>query len=84
MNKGYSIANEFYQAFSKSDAAGMNVHYAEEATFSDPIFAEISEFELRGMLEMLCIRAKYFRLSYQTIFYFFVGPLRHSGLPDLS
>ncbi|MEY2986573.1 MAG: hypothetical protein RJB13_94 [Pseudomonadota bacterium] len=67
MNLGYSIANSFYHAFSKSDSAGMNVHYAEGATFSDPIFMELSEFEVRGMWEMLCSSAKDFRLSYQIV-----------------
>lgn len=48
----------FYQAFSTRNSDGMNVHYHEEATFSDPVFQNLDAQQVKAMWSMLCGRGK--------------------------
>jgi ketosteroid isomerase-like protein len=67
MTTGQALANSFYQAFAKRDSAAMNIHYAENACFSDPVFTNLSCREVHGMWEMLCFSAKDFNLTFEII-----------------
>jgi hypothetical protein len=58
------LANNFYQAFAKQDSAAMNVCYSESASFSDPVFTDLSTLEVQGMWEMLRASARDFSLKY--------------------
>jgi len=58
---------EFYAAFQRLDAQAMAQCYADTATFSDPVFANLHAAETRAMWAMLTKRAKNFELSYANI-----------------
>jgi ketosteroid isomerase-like protein len=60
------IAN-FYNAFQKLDAAGMNSNYADDIVFFDPVFGLLQSDEARAMWVMLCKNAKDFSLTYSKI-----------------
>lgn len=48
----------FYEAFSELDATAMANAYAPGATFSDPVFTQLSGSQIGAMWRMLCGRAK--------------------------
>ena len=52
------IITQFYQAFQNHDAEAMASMYHEEATFSDPVFQNLSAEQTRNMWRMLIERAK--------------------------
>ena len=47
----------FYTALGNLDAGGMGRCYAENATFSDPVFTRLDAVGVRAMWSMLCARA---------------------------
>lgn len=61
------IITQFYTAFSKLDAAGMNSCYSDDIVFSDPVFGLLRGDEARSMWEMLCRNAKDFSLTFSDI-----------------
>jgi ketosteroid isomerase-like protein len=67
MNANEQIMHRFYTAFSKLDYATMQDCYHEDAVFSDPAFGLLNGDEVRAMWEMLCKRAKDFKLQFSNI-----------------
>src|SRR5258708_7914602 len=67
MSKGAEIARTFYEAFARLDAKAMNACYADEATFSDPVFPGLGVRETKGMWEMLAGSAKNFSLTFEVL-----------------
>ena len=49
--------NKFYTAFQKKDYKTMQDCYANNATFSDPVFENLNAAEVRAMWQMLITRA---------------------------
>ena len=45
----------------------MNTCYSESASFSDPVFTDLSTREVQGMWEMLCASARDFSLKYEIV-----------------
>jgi ketosteroid isomerase-like protein len=56
---------KFYEAFKKADAETMAACYADHASFSDPVFPQLTSHEVRGMWRMLCGRSRDLKLDYQ-------------------
>lgn len=59
-----ALAERFYGAFQKRDGETMASLYATEATFSDPVFAELDSSEVKTMWKMLCQRGPDLQLDY--------------------
>lgn len=55
-NGNAQLIDRFYRAFAARDAAAMNDCYADDATFSDPVFPELNGREVRAMWSMFCER----------------------------
>lgn len=58
VTKNKEIVTNFYEAMTNADHGKMNSLYAEDATFSDPVFSGLSGGETRAMWTMLMTRAK--------------------------
>ena len=58
MHPNADLITRFYTSLSKLDGAGMAACYAKEATFSDPVFTNLSGQEPGKMWRMLCKRGK--------------------------
>jgi limonene-1,2-epoxide hydrolase len=51
------VVESFYKAFKNHDAKAMNQCYHEKATFSDPVFQNLTSDEVKSMWSMLIERA---------------------------
>lgn len=49
-----SPIHQLYSAFQRKDYAAMQACYADDATFSDPVFDRLNADQLRAMWEMFC------------------------------
>ena len=61
------LLERFYTAFAKRDAATMAACYADDATFSDPVFPDLDATHVRGMWRMLCERGADLQLEHSGI-----------------
>lgn len=52
------LIERFYAALGNGDAASMGRCYADDAIFSDPVFAMLDAEGVRAMWAMLCARAR--------------------------
>ena len=67
MSSNEELINNFYSAFQKLDAAGMNRNYSDDIVFFDPVFGLLKGDEVKYMWEMLCKAAQDFSLTYGNI-----------------
>jgi len=67
MNTAEQLITNFYTAFNRRDAAGMNACYSEDIVFFDPVFELLRGGQVRAMWEMLCHNAKDFSLTFGNI-----------------
>jgi ketosteroid isomerase-like protein len=67
MNTAEQLITNFYTAFNRRDAAGMNACYSEDIVFFDPVFELLRGNQVRAMWEMLCHNAKDFSLTFGNI-----------------
>lgn len=67
MHANEVMITRFYSAFQQKNAAEMNLCYAENIAFSDPVFGLLHGDEVRGMWEMLCKNGKDLQLSFGNI-----------------
>lgn len=51
------VVEHFYRCFAAHDGPGMASCYADDATFSDPVFKDLKGAEVGGMWKMLTSRA---------------------------
>lgn len=58
------LLDRFYSAFAKRDADTMAQCYADDATFSDPVFRDLDARKVRGMWRMLCERGADLKLEH--------------------
>jgi ketosteroid isomerase-like protein len=61
------IVKLFYTAFQKKDFMTMQSLYADNATFSDPVFQNLSASEVKGMWEMLLTSSTDLKLDFSNI-----------------
>lgn len=57
------VIQDFYAAFARRDAEGMAACYADDVSFSDPVFPALRGDEARAMWRMLCERGKDLRIE---------------------
>ncbi|MBL8682464.1 MAG: nuclear transport factor 2 family protein [Myxococcales bacterium] len=67
MHPNEQMIRDFYECFSKRDAAGMVKHYAPDVTFTDSAFVGLRGAEARGMWRMLCERGADLRVEYRDV-----------------
>ena len=58
MHSNAALITRFYTALSRLDGAAMAACYADNATFSDPVFVDLKGSEPGKMWRMLCTRGK--------------------------
>ncbi len=63
--KNQETVQKFYEAFKKADAETMASCYAPQASFSDPVFPQLTSPEVQGMWRMLCGRSSDLKIEYQ-------------------
>ncbi|MFO0755265.1 MAG: nuclear transport factor 2 family protein [Byssovorax sp.] len=57
MSNNAETIRKFYECFGKRDAEGMVALYADDVSFSDPVFPALKGDEAKAMWRMLCGRA---------------------------
>ena len=67
MSQARTLALRFYTAFAARDAEAMAACYADDATFSDPVFPELRGEAVRDMWRMLCARGKDLRVQHELL-----------------
>lgn len=66
-NEPETLATEFYEAFARRDSAVMAASYADDATFSDPVFPALDAGGVRAMWTMLLSRAKDLAVTHELL-----------------
>ncbi len=64
MNSNQELIAGFYQAFQNKDYKTMQDCYAEDATFNDEVFLNLTADEVRAMWEMLIKKGKDLQLVF--------------------
>lgn len=54
MHPNAELLDSFYTAFARRDHASMAASYADDATFTDPVFPNLEADEVRAMWRMFC------------------------------
>ena len=67
MNDNEKLIEHFYNSFARKDYKAMQECYADNATFSDAVFQDLSSAQVRAMWEMLITRGKDLELRFQNI-----------------
>lgn len=67
MKSNLQLIQAFYTAFQQKDYKIMQSCYAENAVFSDPVFASLKANEVRAMWEMFCKNGKDLSISINEI-----------------
>ncbi len=67
MHPNQQLIDRFYTAFNERDAETMARSYADDSTFEDPAFGELTADEARDMWRMLLGRATDLRAEYRDI-----------------
>jgi ketosteroid isomerase-like protein len=62
-----ALIDRFYTAFAARDHETMAACYADDATFSDPVFQDLQGEEVRAMWRMLCTRGADLELSHSDV-----------------
>lgn len=61
------LLNKFYTSFQQRDYESMNQCYHSEATFSDPVFQNLSAKQVKAMWQMLCEAGKDLTMDYELL-----------------
>jgi ketosteroid isomerase-like protein len=67
MNKNEQLILKFYTAFQNKDFKTMQDCYADDATFSDPVFPQLEARQVRAMWEMFCVKSRDLKIEYSNI-----------------
>lgn len=67
MHSNAELITRFYTSFQNKDHKGMQACYAEQASFSDPVFNSLNTEEVRAMWEMLLKNGKDMRLEFSQV-----------------
>lgn len=61
------VLDRFYSAFAQHDHAAMGACYHAGAHFSDPVFPDLDEAQVRGMWRMLLTSGTDLRITYEVL-----------------
>jgi ketosteroid isomerase-like protein len=67
MHPNEALIHSFYKAFQNKDYRTMQESYHPEATFSDPVFQNLTSAEARAMWQMLVTSAKDLEITYGNV-----------------
>lgn len=67
MSQNKELINKFYTAFQNKDYKTMQSCYADNATFSDPVFENLNAAEVKAMWQMLTTRATDLELEFKNV-----------------
>ncbi|TKC12937.1 nuclear transport factor 2 family protein [Pedobacter polaris] len=67
MNTNEQLIQHFYTCFKNKDYKGMQACYADDATFSDAVFKNLSAAQVKAMWEMLIAKGKDMRIEFSNI-----------------
>ena len=67
MIENEQLIHQFYTCFQNKDFLGMQECYAENATFTDPVFQNLNAVQVRKMWEMLISRGKDLTLEFSNV-----------------
>lgn len=67
MNTNEELIKHFYTSFQQKDAKAMQECYADNATFSDPIFSSLNSAQVRAMWAMLLKSGQDMRIEFHNI-----------------
>lgn len=67
MSFNTKLIETFYRAFQQKDYKTMQDCYADNATFSDPVFKELNAIQVSAMWQMLLTRATDLKVEYANI-----------------
>lgn len=67
MNANEELIRKFYSAFQQKDFLTMQLCYHRDATFSDPVFQNLSSKEVKAMWQMLLTSSKDLRIEFNNI-----------------
>lgn len=67
MNANEQLITKFYSAFQQKDFLVMQLCYHREATFSDPVFQDLTSTEVKAMWEMLLMASKDLRIEFSNV-----------------
>jgi hypothetical protein len=67
MNANEALIRKFYSAFQQRDFLTMQSCYHPQATFSDPVFQNLSSDEVKAMWRMLLTASKDLRVTFDQI-----------------
>lgn len=67
MSANQQLINRFYAAFQQKDYKTMQACYADNATFSDPVFENLNAAEVKAMWQMLVTRGQDLQLEFKNV-----------------
>jgi len=67
MEETKNLIQTFYTAFQQRDYATMNACYADDVTFSDPVFTFLQGKRAKAMWHMLCERGEDLQVTFRDI-----------------
>ncbi|TKC07664.1 nuclear transport factor 2 family protein [Pedobacter frigoris] len=67
MNSNEELINHFYLNFQQKDVQAMQNCYADNATFSDPVFTNLDAQQVRAMWAMLIKNGKDMRMQFRNV-----------------
>lgn len=67
MTPNEELIKTFYESFQTKDFKTMQACYADNATFTDPVFANLNAAQVRSMWEMFCVKGKDLQVEFSNI-----------------
>jgi len=67
MHPNERLIRDFYEAFDKKDFKTMQEAYHSAATFSDPVFQDLSSAEVKAMWKMLVVSATDLKIGFDHV-----------------
>lgn len=67
MNSNEALIRKFYTAFQQKDFLTMQSCYHPEATFSDPVFQNLTSREVKAMWQMLTTASKDLKITFDRV-----------------
>lgn len=67
MEENKNLIQTFYTAFQQRDYATMNACYADDVTFSDPVFTFLEGKKAKAMWHMLCERGEDLQVTFRDV-----------------
>jgi hypothetical protein len=67
MHPNETLIHRFYKAFGQKDYQTMQQAYDDKATFTDPVFQNLSAAEVKAMWKMLVTSAKDLEISFNSV-----------------